>query len=72
MLENLTPEQTALIPVIRQRWIDKLNKPKQLDREKCTPLIHRLYKTANIKEPMIIYVDSPLYCQIGANLLKGS
>jgi hypothetical protein len=71
-LESLTPEQQKLLSKIRDKWINKLNNPQPLDREKATPLIEWLYEMANLKKPKIVYLDSPIGLQFGANMLKNT
>ena len=70
MLDKLTPEQEALIPVIRDKRINKLNNPKPLDKEKAERFVERLYWLAWLDKPQIIFVESPLWLQYAANLLK--
>lgn len=70
MLTKLTKKQEALIPVIRDKWINRLNKPQPLDKTKATSLIKRLYKISWLSEPKVIYLDSPYWLQVGANALN--
>ena len=43
MKNTLTIQEQALIPLVRDERINKLNNPKPIDRETATPLIERLY-----------------------------
>jgi hypothetical protein len=70
-LEKLTKEQEALIPTIRQQWLDRLFTNRQrIDRAKATEGIEWLYAFSKLEKPTIIYVDSPIACQYAVHLLK--
>lgn len=69
MLTELTPEQEALIPVIKNKWLDRIFGNRQpVDREKAVFYTKWLYKLCVLKEPLIIFMDSPMALQIGANI----
>jgi len=72
-LQELTPEQEALIPVVRDEWLNPLfglNGPAQLDKEKCKDGIEWLYELAGFEKPIIFFLGSPFGCQLAANILK--
>ena len=70
-LESLTPEQEAQIPVFRQKWIDKFyNNNGVIDKENAVKQIHWLYKHCEQKEPKVMFMDSPLGCQLLIKALK--
>ncbi len=60
MLEKLTAKQEKLLPIIRDKRINKLNKPEKLDKIKSKEYIERLYEFSGLKKPIIIFLDSPL------------
>ena len=67
-LESLTPEQEALIPVIRDRWRNQLT--SEPNYEEIAKGITWIYGFANLKSPDILIVESPLAMQIAANLIN--
>ena len=73
-LEQLTPEQKSLIPIIRDKWIDiALGGKTELKYSKeLQDGINWIYQKANQKNtnPLIIIVQSPLAAQLIANLLN--
>ena len=71
MIEQLTPEQEALIPVIRDKWINlALNSGKQVTIPEIKDGINWIYKKAKLNKPLIIITPSPDYAQLTANFLK--
>jgi hypothetical protein len=70
-LEILTSEQEALIPIVRQEWLDLFFKNKgNLNKPVFEEQIEWLYKRLNYKKPFIWYCDSPLMVQIIINIIK--
>ena len=58
MIEKLTPEQEALIPVIRDKWIRKAITPTHRDISIIQNNIITLYELANISPvPVIVCED---------------
>lgn len=70
MLTNLTKEQEALIPIVRDEWINRLDSCPKIDREAAITGMKWLYSLAKLKEPEVIIVDSPLGAQMLAAALK--
>ncbi|MHB1275789.1 MAG: DUF6745 domain-containing protein [Candidatus Humimicrobiaceae bacterium] len=73
MITELNKKQLALIPVVRQEWLDKIFKNrKEINRQEVIELIHWLcgFAGAKNKRPFVIFVDSPLACQYAANMVK--
>lgn len=68
---SLTPEEKALIPVIRERWMNKALYDHSLNEEECKKGVDWMYEAANYPAPRIIYVDSPWEAQVKANELMG-
>ncbi|MEG4802535.1 hypothetical protein QUB63_15655 [Microcoleus sp. ARI1-B5] len=55
----LTPEETALIPIYREKWRQIGLSIALLDRLKATAAIHTAYSIIGLGEPEIIFCDSP-------------
>jgi hypothetical protein len=56
---KLTPEQTALIPVYRQKWWKSALSHKRLDRERTQKAIATAYSLLSLPSPEIVFFDSP-------------
>ena len=69
-VEKLTLEQEAAIPDYIKSWIDRLDKSAKLDREAATQGAKWLYKFCKLKEPLVVFVSSPMAAQIAAGLFK--
>ena len=59
LIEKLTPEQEALIPVYREKWRQIALSTKPIDRQKAAEAVKAAYKLIGESEPEIIYFDSP-------------
>jgi len=73
MITKLSPEQEALIPVVRDRWVNKLT-ALEFNEEQAREGIKWLYEFSGLKEPKIFFCESPLQIQQICNILaaKGS
>src|SRR6266478_4021071 len=73
-ITKLTAQQESLIPVYLKKWQDAGYRTKTTDRNKATNAVNFLYeKIMKIDKPKyIIFLDSPMACQIAANLLKNT
>ena len=70
-LEKLTEEQIAKMDEVKRYWLNYIFSCKNsLDREKAKISIDWLYKLAGRKEPIVIFVDSPMACQYAVVYLK--
>lgn len=70
-LEKLTPEQELKMTEVKDFWLNYINSCKNsINREKAKIGIDWLYKSIGKESPIIIYLDSPMSCQIGVNYLK--
>lgn len=58
-IEELTPEQEALIPSFRDKWIEIAFSIEPIDRGKVGDAVKRLYKLIKIQEPNIYFSRSP-------------
>jgi hypothetical protein len=59
LIEKLTPEQEALIPVYREKWRAIALSTERIDREKATEAVKAGYIAIRKQEPEIIFCDSP-------------
>ena len=60
MITELTPEQEALIPVVRDKWRKIALDSSSTDKTKAEVAINNLYQSANFKTPEIIWFDNPV------------
>lgn len=70
-ITELTFEQEQLLPVIRNKYLDKVFKYENFNSQNfdnVSKYTKALYKMCGLKEPEVILVDSPLGCQIAANI----
>lgn len=59
LIEKLTPEQEALIPVYREKWRAIALSTERIDREKAAEVVKAAYKVMDFDEPKILFYDSP-------------
>lgn len=59
MIEQLTPQQKALIPVYREKWRKIALSTEPIEREKAAESVRFAYAALGYKEPQIIICDSP-------------
>lgn len=59
MLEKLTPEQEALIPVYRDKWKAIALSTEPINRQKATEAVKAAYAALGYEEPEILVCDSP-------------
>ena len=70
-LESLTPEQEAKMFEVRDFWLDYINSCKNsTDREQVKIGVDWLYKLAGKEAPVVIYIQSPIGCQLAVAYLK--
>ena len=73
MLEKLTPEQEAQLAVIKNKWLNKVFNYELYHSntfESIKDKMIELYEFCGLEKPIVILVDSPLGCQIAANIFK--
>ena len=58
-IETLTPEQEALIPVIRDKWRAIAHSTEPIDRQKATEAVKAAYAAIDKKEPEILFCNNP-------------
>ena len=67
-IKKLTPEQEALMAVVRGDWLDSIFKNDQpIDIAAATDGIAFLYGLENLKPPRVIVCESPMACQLAVN-----
>ncbi|MEA5503196.1 hypothetical protein VB735_08760 [Halotia wernerae UHCC 0503] len=59
LIEKLTPEQEALIPVYREKWRAIALSTERIDREKAAEVVKAAYVAIDYEQPEIIFCDSP-------------
>jgi len=72
MLETLTKKQELLMKKVSNKWIKNFYSWKKINKSKVTRWINMMYKSCGYKNPEIIYLSSPLWLQIGANILRAN
>ena len=71
MITKLTPEQEALIPIVRDEWINECLKPHQITQEEAEEAVKWYLKIGKIREKYkVVVLDSPsqIYSQIRSQI----
>ena len=64
-IKKLTPEQEALMAVVRGDWLDSIFKNDQPMNEAAAKSgVAFLYGLAKLKQPRVIVCESPMACQL--------
>jgi hypothetical protein len=71
MLEKLNQEQEILMHATRDKYLKKFFSLPKLNIKKAEEWIKWLYRFCNLKEPQVIFVDSPMACQLACNIMIG-
>ncbi|WP_412982742.1 hypothetical protein [Nostoc sp. UIC 10607] len=58
LIEKLTPEQEALIPVYRQKWRAIALSTERIDKEKVEEVVKAAYTAIGKQQPEIIFCNS--------------
>ena len=69
-LEKLTPEQEALIPIFRDKWINQLYDLKPLNEPQLLKGVKWLYNFCKLETPKVIICESILEAQLTVMALK--
>ena len=69
MLESLNDEQVKLLKVFRDKWINRFNS-LEFDADSSIDLIKFMYNISGLDEPIVVILDSPMACEIGANIIN--
>ena len=74
MLTKLTKKQEKALPKYLNKWVKQGLRTKTIDKKKAKKAINFMYKDIlNMKHPKyIVYLDSPMACQLACNLIKAS
>ena len=56
MITQLTPEQQALIPVYRDKWLKIALSTERVNEEKATEAIKAGYKLIGEDEPVVLFL----------------
>ncbi|MGV0105057.1 DUF6745 domain-containing protein [Nostoc sp. DSM 114160] len=59
LIEKLTPEQEALIPVYREKWRAIALSTERIDKEKAAEIVKAAYIAIDYEQPEILFHDSP-------------
>lgn len=59
LIEKLTPEQEALIPVYRQKWRAIALSTEKINKKKAVKSVNKAYALNDLAKPEIIFIDSP-------------
>lgn len=72
MKTSLTPQEEQLMHSVREEWMGRIFDPVKrlkLDKVKAEKQVKWLYALAGLKEPEVIFVESPMGLQYAANLI---
>jgi len=71
-IQDLNPGQWAKVPVYLNKWLAVGKRTATVDRDKAKSAVHFLYeKILKIDKPKFtIFLDSPMACQLAANLMN--
>ena len=74
MIEKMTPKQEKLVPVYLNKWLKAGRRTKTINKTKAKKAVNFLYeKIMKIEKPKyVIFLDSPMACQLAANLIKNT
>ncbi|MEH1893238.1 MAG: DUF6745 domain-containing protein [Nostoc sp.] len=59
LIEKLTPEQEALIPVYREKWRAIALSTEKINRKKAVKSVNKAYALNDLAKPEIIFINSP-------------
>ncbi|MEH2452786.1 DUF6745 domain-containing protein [Nostoc sp.] len=59
LIEKLTPEQEALIPVYREKWQKIALSTERIDKDKAVEVLKATYTAIGKQQPEIIFCESP-------------
>jgi len=64
-LEKLSQEQETHLEVVKNEWLELCNSCPELNEKESVKLVEWMYKISGLKKPVIVFLDSPIACQIG-------
>ena len=60
-IEKLTEDQIELMHQVKDEWLNRFFSCKtELNKEECIKGVNWMYQLAGYKNPIIIFVDSPM------------
>jgi len=72
MINELTPEQEALLPVWREKWLQIGLSCEPCDVAVARPVVDRVYRAGGLQPPAIVLVaDSPMSSAVMGMILRG-
>ena len=74
MISKLTKQQEKAVPKYLKKWLDVGYRTKTTDKKKAKAAVNFLYKDIlKMEKPKyVIFLDSPMACQLACNLIKDS
>ena len=70
LIENLTPEQEADLPIFRQQYLDIACGGGRIDREALQDGLSRAYARIGKPAPALLVFTSPTMCMMALKVLK--
>jgi hypothetical protein len=70
MIEKLTPEQEAYLPIFREEWFKIGSSTEPLDQTNVEDVVTRMYAVIGLPKPTFHFCDSPYACQVKIHELK--
>lgn len=74
-LTSLSEAQIAALDVHKEEWLAKIfdyQNYKNFDDQKCISSVRQLYKFSSLEEPLVMVMDNPFDCQVGANIVHNA
>ena len=70
-IDRLTPEQEAMLPVVRDEWLAHGLATGPADREEAVAGVRAAYEATGLEPPpLVVWLDSPLAGAIGTAMLR--
>jgi len=72
-LEKLTKEQESKLAIYKEKWLNKIFNYELYNNntfESIRDAMKELYKFCDLKEPIVLFLDSPMACQYAAAMMK--
>ena len=70
MINKLTPEQEAYLPIFREEWFKIGSSTDRLDRPRAEEVVTQMYAMIGRPKPAFHFCDSPYACQVKIHELK--
>ena len=70
MITELTKEQEGILASYRQKYLDKcFDNKNDFSESYVVEVMQEFYKMCGLDKPLVLYLDSPMACQLACNLL---